>query len=119
MIPTRAPTSFSRVPNRLGIAASNSFRSLAHDAIGPFVMARRPRFTLKGILGVTAALSVLSALIAARSIYGLVYAPLVLAACIGYLVNGWKGFWIAFYVLAAAMFLVACLFAAYLAIWGP
>jgi hypothetical protein len=81
-------------------------------------MARRPRFTLKGILGVTGAFSVLLALIAARSTYGLVYAPLVVAVCIGYLLNGWKGFWIAFYLLAVAMFLAACLFAAYLAVIG-
>ena len=78
-------------------------------------MAQRPRFTLKGILGVTAALSVLLALIAARSVYGLVYAPLVVTACIGYLVNGWKGFWVCVFVMAVAMFAAACLFALYLA----
>ena len=77
-------------------------------------MVHRPRFTLKGILGVTTGLSVLLALIAARSIYGLLYAPLVIAACIGYLVKGWEGFWIGAFLIAVAMFVSAGLFVVYL-----
>jgi hypothetical protein len=77
-------------------------------------MVHRPRFTLKGILGVTAALSVLLALMAARSIYGWIYAPLVLAACVGYLVKGWNGLWISAFVVAIAMFVFAGLMFVYL-----
>ena len=79
-------------------------------------MTYRPRFTLKGILGITAVLSVLLALMAARSIYGLLYAPLVVAACIGYLVKGWNGFWIGAFLIAVAMFVSAGLFVVYLAV---
>ena len=75
----------------------------------------RPRFTLLAILGCTTTLSVLLALIAARSIYGWLYLPLAVAACIGYLVRGWTGFWVSVVVIAIGMFLAAGVYAVYLA----
>ena len=56
-----------------------------------YVVTNKPRFTLKAILGCTAALSVPLALAAAGEQLGAVLLLPVVSGCIGYLEGGWDG----------------------------
>ena len=63
----------------------------ARTETGNELMRHGPRFTLKAILGCTAALSVPLALAAAGEQLGAVLLLPVVSGCIGYLEGGWDG----------------------------
>ena len=66
-------------------------------------MVRKPRFTLKAILGCTAAVSVPLAVAATGEPMGLLLLPFIGGHCVGYLVDGQEGACVGVFVGALVM----------------